>query len=51
MNFILFFFVVITGFNEDDNLMLVVQVVVFVMNFAMNKMRFRVMKEWIISQE
>ncbi len=37
------FFVVITGFNDNDNMMLVVDsVVVFVVNFAMNKMRFRV---------
>ena len=34
---------VITGFNDNDNMMLVVNlVVVFVVNFAMNKMRFRV---------
>ena len=40
------FFVVITGFNDNDNMLLVVElVVVFVVNFAMNKMRFRVMKE------
>ena len=43
---------VITGFNDNDKMMLVVElVVVFVVNFAMNKMRFRVKKEWIISQE
>ena len=40
------FFVLITGFNDNDNMMLVVDlVVVFVVNFALNKMRFRVMKE------
>ncbi len=34
---------VITGCNGNDNMMLVVKlVVVFVVNFAMNKMRFRV---------
>ncbi len=39
-------FVVITGFNNNDNMMLVVDlVVVFVVNFAMNKMVFRVMNE------
>ena len=39
-------FVVITGFNDNDNMMIVVElVVVFVVNFDMNKMRFRVMKE------
>ena len=33
----------ITGFSDNDNMMLVVElVVVFVVNFAMNKMRFRV---------
>ncbi len=33
----------ITGFNDNDSMMLVVElVVVFVVNFAMNKMRFRV---------
>ena len=37
------FFVVITGFNDNDNMMIVVNlVVVFVVNFSMNKMRFRV---------
>ncbi len=46
------FFVVITGFNDNDNVVLVVElVVVFVVNFAMNKMRFNMMKEYIISQE
>ena len=40
------FFVVITGCNDNDNMMLVVElVVVFVMNFAMNKMVFRVMNK------
>ena len=40
------FFVVITGFNDNDNMMLVVYlVVVFMVNFAMNKMVFRVMNE------
>ena len=39
-------FVVITWFNDNGNMILVVElVVVFVVNFAMNKMRFRVMKE------
>ncbi len=33
----------ITGFNDNDNMMLLVNlVVVFVVNFVMNKMRFRV---------
>ena len=42
----IFFLVVITGFNDNDNMMLVVEmVVVFVVNFAMSKMRFRVTKE------
>ncbi len=42
MNFIPLF-LVITGFNDNDNMMLVVKlVVVFVVNFTMNKMRFRV---------
>ncbi len=37
------FFVVI---NDNDNMMLVVELLVFfVVNFAMNKIRFRVMKE------
>ncbi len=45
-------FVVITGCKDNDNMMLVVElVVVFVVNFTMNKMRFRVKKEWIISQK
>ena len=40
------FFVVITGFNDNDNMMLVVELVVVVaVNFAMNKMVFRVMNE------
>ena len=40
------FFVVITGCNDNDNMMLVVKfVVVFMVNFAMNKMVFRVMNE------
>ncbi len=39
-------FVVITGCNDNDNMMLVVNlVVVFVVNFAMNNMVFRVMNE------
>ena len=39
-------FVVITGCNDNDNMMLVVKfVVVFMVNFAMNKMVFRVMNE------
>jgi len=39
-------FVVITGCNDNDNMMSVVKlVVVFMMNFAMNKMMFRVMNE------
>ena len=39
-------FVVITGFNDNDNMMLVVElVVVFMVNFSMNKMVFRVMNE------
>ena len=34
---------VITGCNDNDNMMLVVElVVVFMVNIAMNKMRFRV---------
>ena len=38
--------VVITGCNDNDNMMSVVKlVVVFMMNFAMNKMMFRVMNE------
>ncbi len=38
---------VITGFNDNDNMMLVIKLVeIFVVNFAMNKMRFRV--EWTI---
>ncbi len=48
------FFVVITGFNDNDNIMLVVNlVVVFMVNFAMNNMVFRVMmvSRLIISQE
>ena len=37
------FFVVISGFNDNDNMMLVIEfVVIFVLNFAMNKMVFRV---------
>ncbi len=45
-------FVVITGCNGNDNMMLVVElVVVFAVNFFINKMRFRVKKGWIISQE
>ena len=41
-----FFVVVITGFNDNDNMMLVIElVVVFVVNFAMNKMVFRVRNE------
>ena len=40
------FFVVITEFNDNDNMMLVIDlVVVFMVNFAMNKMVFRVMNE------
>ncbi len=39
-------FVVITGFYDNDNMMLVVElVVVFVVNFAMNKIVFRVMNK------
>ena len=39
-------FVLITGFIDNDNMMLVVDlVVVFVVNFAINKMVFRVMNE------
>ena len=39
-------FVVIIGFYDNANMMLVVElVVVFVVNFAMNKMSFRVKKE------
>jgi hypothetical protein len=38
--------VVITGCNDNDNMMLVVElVVVFMVNFAMNKMVFRGMNE------
>ena len=40
------FFVVITEFNDNSNMMLVVELmVVFMMNFAMNKMVFREMNE------
>ena len=40
------FFVVITGCNDNDHMMLVVELVmVFMVNFAMNKMVFRVMNE------
>ena len=40
------FIVMITGCNDNDNIMSVVKlVVVFMMNFAMNKMMFRVMNE------
>jgi len=40
------FFVVITGCNDNDNMMLVVELVlVFVVNFAMNNMVFRAMNE------
>ena len=39
-------FVVITGCNDNDNMMLVVElVVVFMVNFAMNKMVFRGMNK------
>ena len=39
-------FVMITGFNDNGNIMLVVDlVVVFVVNFAMNKMVSRVMNK------
>ncbi len=39
-------FVVITGCNGNDDIMLVVELmVVFMVNFAMNKMVFRVMNE------
>ena len=38
-------FVVITGFNDNDNMIVVELVVVFMVNFVMNNMRFRVMKE------
>ena len=35
-------FVVITGFNDDGNMILVVELmVVFLVNFAMNNMKFR----------
>ncbi len=34
----------ITGFNDNDDMMLVVELVVFVVNLVMNNMRFRVMK-------
>ena len=40
------FFVVITWFNDNDNMMLMVDlVVVFMVNFSMNNMAFRVMNE------
>ncbi len=42
------FYVVITGFHGNNKMMLVVELVVvfvFVVNLAMNKMRFKVMKE------
>ena len=43
---------VITGCNDNANMMLVVElVVVFMVNFAMNKMVFKVMNEQIISYE
>ena len=46
MNLHSVFFVVITGCNDNDIMMLVVElVVVFVVNYAMNKMVFRVMNE------
>ena len=39
-------------FNDNYNMMLVVDLlIVFMLNFAMNKMVFRVMTEYIISQE
>ena len=42
----------ITGCNDNANMMLVVElVVVFMVNFAMNKMVFKVMNEQIISYE
>ena len=35
-------FMVITGFNDDDNMILVAKLmVVFLVNFAMNNMKFR----------
>ena len=40
------FVVVITGCNDNDSMMLVVELVlVFVVNFAMNNMVFRAMNE------
>ena len=45
-------FVVITGFNDNDNMMLVVNlVVVFVVNFAMTKVAFRVVVELIVRRD
>ena len=45
-------FVVITGCNENGNMMLVIKlVVVFIVNFAMDKTMFMEMNEYILSQE
>ena len=46
----------IKAFESDSlvielNMLVVELVLVFVVNFAMNKMRLRVKKKWIISQE
>ena len=45
-------FVVITGFNDNDNMTLVVNlVVVFMVNFAMTKVAFRVVVELIVRRD